>query len=49
MGRPDQAIERGIRRTMDDMSDDELLSIVNGVDEQKLLSRALLRRPGVKA
>ena len=30
------------------MSDDELLSIVNGVDEQKLLSRALLGGRGSK-
>jgi hypothetical protein len=35
-GRPHQAIELGIRRTMDDMSDDELLAIVNGADDQKL-------------
>jgi hypothetical protein len=37
-GRPRQALELGIRRTMDDMSDDELLTIVNGVDDQKLVN-----------
>ena len=38
--RPHQSIELGIGRTMDDMSDDELLSIVNGADEQKLIAPA---------
>jgi len=35
-GRPRQALEVGINRTsLDEMSDAELLSIVNGTDEQK--------------
>ena len=35
-GRPHQALEVGIHRTsLDEMSDDELLAIVNGADDQK--------------
>jgi hypothetical protein len=39
-GRPFQQVEVGVRARLEDLSDAELLAIVNGAGEQKLLASA---------